>query len=290
MFETEDVWTYLLAAPCPWGNNNRDLVTMYRNAQSGECPLVVDTTTPSCGNSRFGCWVCTVVERDKSMEAMIDSGQEWMQPLLDIRNWLAETLDPDKKREIREVRRRTGRVQIWGENKDKVIWGPYKLEFRKVILRRLLEAEKLIRQHGPDKDGHLIQPDELHEIRRLWKTEEGDWEDSVPRIYAEVAGGELDWVYDDESTNSVVDMHTLEATAAENQLPPEMLQELIDLERKLQGLGRRSSVFEEIDKILKKDWRTTDQVLREINWKPESDDDDDDDDDSEAVKVAANAD
>jgi DNA sulfur modification protein DndC len=36
-----------------------------------ECPLVVDTSTPSCGNSRFGCWVCTMVERDRSMEAMI---------------------------------------------------------------------------------------------------------------------------------------------------------------------------------------------------------------------------
>jgi DNA sulfur modification protein DndC len=73
-FSTDEVWTYLLQNPSPWGNDNRDLVAMYRNAASGECPLVVDTTTPSCGNSRFGCWVCTVVERDKAMEAMIDSG------------------------------------------------------------------------------------------------------------------------------------------------------------------------------------------------------------------------
>ena len=82
-FSTDDVWTYLLNTPSPWGGANRDLVTMYRNAQAGECPLVVDTTTPSCGNSRFGCWTCTVVERDKSMEAMIDSGEEWMEPLLE---------------------------------------------------------------------------------------------------------------------------------------------------------------------------------------------------------------
>ena len=91
-FTTDDVWTYLLSMPSPWGSNNRDLVTLYRNAQAGECPLVVDTTTPSCGNSRFGCWTCTVVERDKSMEAMIDSGQEWLEPLLELRDWLATTL------------------------------------------------------------------------------------------------------------------------------------------------------------------------------------------------------
>src|SRR5205823_7980843 len=103
-FSVDDVWTYLLQVPSPWGSNNRDLVTLYRNAQAGECPLVVDRTTPSCGNSRFGCWTCTVVERDKSMEAMIDAGQEWMEPLLELRDWLAATQDPARKREFREVR------------------------------------------------------------------------------------------------------------------------------------------------------------------------------------------
>ncbi|MCA9112393.1 MAG: DNA phosphorothioation system sulfurtransferase DndC, partial [Planctomycetaceae bacterium] len=68
-FATEDVWTYLLQVKSPWGASNRRLVGMYRSAQSGECPLVVDTTTPSCGNSRFGCWVCTVVEQDHAMES-----------------------------------------------------------------------------------------------------------------------------------------------------------------------------------------------------------------------------
>ena len=97
-WETNDVWTFLLQTPSPWGNSNRELVTMYRNA-SGECPLVVDKTTPSCGNSRFGCWTCTVVDRDKSMESAIDNGEEWMSPLLDLRDWLTETRQPDKKKQ-----------------------------------------------------------------------------------------------------------------------------------------------------------------------------------------------
>jgi DNA sulfur modification protein DndC len=75
--------------PNPWGYNNRDLLGMYAGASAdGECPLVVDDTTPSCGDSRFGCWVCTLVEKDKSMTAMVQNDREleWMQPLLELRN------------------------------------------------------------------------------------------------------------------------------------------------------------------------------------------------------------
>ena len=62
---------------------------MYQGASpDGECPLVVDASTPSCGDSRFGCWVCTLVDKDKSMSAMIqnDEEKEWMLPLLELRN------------------------------------------------------------------------------------------------------------------------------------------------------------------------------------------------------------
>ena len=99
-FTVNDVWDYLLQTPSPWGANNRDLVTLYRNAQDGECPLVIDTSTASCGNSRFGCWVCTVVQKDHSMEALIENGEDWLQPLLDFRDMLAETQDPEKNLNI----------------------------------------------------------------------------------------------------------------------------------------------------------------------------------------------
>jgi DNA sulfur modification protein DndC len=85
----DDVWFYLMQRKNPWGYNNRDLLGMYAGASAdGECPLVVDDTTPSCGDSRFGCWVCTLVEKDRSMTAMVqnDAEMEWMQPLLELRN------------------------------------------------------------------------------------------------------------------------------------------------------------------------------------------------------------
>lgn len=85
----DDVWFYLMQRKNPWGYNNRDLLGMYAGASAdGECPLVVDDSTPSCGDSRFGCWVCTLVEKDRSMTAMVqnDAEMEWMQPLLELRN------------------------------------------------------------------------------------------------------------------------------------------------------------------------------------------------------------
>ena len=57
----------------PWGHSNQDLFHLYRGATpDAECPLVVDKSTPSCGDSRFGCYVCTLVDKDRSMNAMMD--------------------------------------------------------------------------------------------------------------------------------------------------------------------------------------------------------------------------
>lgn len=263
-FTTDDVWTYLLSVKSPWGADNRQLLTMYRNAQAGECPLVVDTTTPSCGNSRFGCWTCTVVERDKSMEAMIDSGDVWMEPLLELRDWLASTGDPEQKQVFREVRRRDGRIRMWGENDEKIVWGPYKLDVRRDILRRVLEAQEKCRRTGPDADLELIGQAELHEIRKLWRVEEGDWQDSLPVIYRTATGRDLAWIEEDASTSSELDERVLNEVCCEQDLPLGLMRELIDMQRRLQGLGRRVGVQTEIDKILRKDWDDPDEVLTRI--------------------------
>ena len=72
---TNELWQYLNQVPPPWGGTHKELITLYRNANAGDCPLVIDESTPSCGNSRFGCWTCTVVNKDKSMEGLIDNGE-----------------------------------------------------------------------------------------------------------------------------------------------------------------------------------------------------------------------
>ena len=69
------------------------------------------TQQTSCGNSRFGCWTCTVVDKDKTMESMSGT-DKWLKPLLKYRNFLAETLDPERKKEVRNFKRAKGQVTL----------------------------------------------------------------------------------------------------------------------------------------------------------------------------------
>jgi DNA sulfur modification protein DndC len=267
-FSTDEVWSYLLQNPSPWGNDNRDLVAMYRNAASGECPLVVDTSTPSCGNSRFGCWVCTVVERDKAMEAMIDSGEEWLTPLLEFRDKLSETQDPKRKLEFREFRRRTGGVTFIKDT-DRVMPGPYTMDFRRKLLRELLETQRQVAVEAPAGEAPiLIHEAELQEIRRLWRTERGDWEDSVPRIVRETLGRdrdfvEPDWVNEDAVAFTAEDGELLDAICADNDVPVELVMRLLDIERASHGLKRRHAVHTRIEEAFKLEWRDYETVVAE---------------------------
>jgi DNA sulfur modification protein DndC len=260
---TDDVWTYLLQNPSPWGNDNRDLLAMYRNAQAGECPLVVDTTTPSCGNSRFGCWVCTVVERDRSMEAMIDSGEEWLEPLLEFRDLLAETQEPEKKSLYRDFRRRSGHVAFI-KGTDRPVPGPYTLDFCKTLLRRLLETQLRVQREAPPGDETLLVHDaELHEIRRIWRAERGDWADSVPQIVREVLQRELNWVAEDSVMFTSDDGQLLDTICSKHEVPTELVIKLLDVERAAHGLKRRHAVHTRIEDLLRQEWRGLDAVLVE---------------------------
>lgn len=258
-FTVEDVWTYLLQNDSPWGNDNQDLLDLYRSAQAGECPLVIDDTTPSCGNSRFGCWVCTVVTQDHSMESLVSSGEEWLLPLLEFRDFLAETQDPERKLEFREHRRMNGRV--YQKEDGSVIAGPYTLEMCKELLRRVLEIHVSMRKHSPVPDNDVISEAELREIRRIWRTERQDWDDSVPALYHAVVGDDVDWLTDDSGAFGSAERQLLEEVCVENDAPPALVAELLDLERNLMGMNRRSSVFSEISRILRKDWRPREEVL-----------------------------
>lgn len=258
---TDDVWTYLLQNESPWGNDNRDLVAMYRNAQAGECPLVVDKTTPSCGNSRFGCWVCTVVTKDKAMEAMIDSGQDWMQPLLEYRDMLASTQDPARKKDVRDYRRRTGQISF-KKDSDQLIRGPYTLEFCRELLEKLLRAQlDTQRDAPPGEASQLIHEAELHAIRQIWRQERGDWEDSVPKIVRNVLGRDLDWVIDDAASFTDEDGMLLDTICKQNDVPTDLIVRLLDVERSTQGMKRRHSIHTRIEDLMNEDWRSQDEVI-----------------------------
>lgn len=262
-FSTDDVWSYLLQNGNPWGGDNRHLVAMYRNAQAGECPLVVDKNTESCGNSRFGCWVCTVVTKDKAMEALIDNGEAWLEPLLDLRDELAATQDPAEKSKVRDFRRRDGRV-AFKTGSNETIPGPYQMSFRKGFLKKLLEAQIEVNRNAPlGETTVLIHDAELLEIRRLWRSEAGDWEDTVAGLVREVLGRELPFEDDGAFKFDGKDGAILEEVCAEYDVPPTLLAQLLEVERSVRGLKRRASVHQKIGAVMEREWRAEDDVVAE---------------------------
>lgn len=54
------------------------------------------------GNSRFGCWICTMIKEDKSLKNFIDKGCKELESLRDFRNWL---LDIRNNPEYRDKKR-----------------------------------------------------------------------------------------------------------------------------------------------------------------------------------------
>lgn len=147
---TEEVWAYLLQRPNPWGGDNRALFKLYSDAGGGECPIQIDTSTPACGNSRFGCWTCTVVERDKASEGLLESGDERMEHLLGFRQTLVDFRDPENGR--RDKRRMNGNEGP----------GPLTIQGRRELLKRLLALQE-------ETDLTLISPEELLLIQQMWK-------------------------------------------------------------------------------------------------------------------------
>jgi len=248
----DDIWLFLMQVSNPWGYNNKDLLTMYQGASAdGECPLVVDTSTPSCGDSRFGCWVCTLVEKDKSMQAMIqnDEEKEWMLPLLELRNQLDfRTNTTQDDRHLRDFRRMNGTVQLFH---DRPIPGPYKQDVREAWLREVLKAQQHIRRNGPPNVGdiELITIPELEEIRRIWVVEKHEIEDSLPRIYEEATGSSYPGRrLNDNNVFGSDEIVLLRELCDGDELHFQLTRELLSIERRYHSMLRRAGLFDAIEK------------------------------------------
>lgn len=278
-WSVDDVWKLLRGAfryspddveewENPWGGNNRPLWTLYMDSSGqGECPMVIDDSTPSCGNSRFGCWTCTVVTKDRAMESLVQNGEQWMTPLLEFRNMLANTTDPAQKDKYRNYKRRTGKVSYQNakEGEDisadrKHVPGPYWLSYRKMWLEQLLNLEKSLNAEGHEIK--LITEGELHAIRQEWLKDpnEPDWKDSLPEIYRRVYGHDLNWLLDERVRFAGADAGLLVDLANDHGVVPEMIMKLIELEISFEGMGRRQNVQKKIDSILQQDWGTFEEI------------------------------
>jgi DNA sulfur modification protein DndC len=269
-WSNDDVWMYLMQVKNPWGYDNRDLLTMYQGAsQDGECPLVVDTSTPSCGDSRFGCWVCTLVEKDKSMHAMIQNDEEksWMLPLLELRN----ALDVKDDRPLRDFRRMSGAVQLFH---DRPIPGPYKQSSREDWLRQLLKAQRWIRENGPKyvRGLDLVTLAELEEIRRIWVVEKHELEDILPRVYAETLGVPYPGrPLDDQGAFGDQELLELREVCEGDELHYQMTRDLLDIGQRFRTMARRSGLYKELESAIARSfYANEDDAVSFARWEKQA--------------------
>ena len=178
----EEVWWIINAIPSPWGFDNKILFKIYADASADdyECPTVVtDDKHRTCGQSRFGCWICTVVKEDKSMSSLIKTGVKWMKPLLEFRNRLVENRNVS---ELRCSTRRNGQIAVdeTGHN-----MGNYTMDYRIQLLKELLQIQKDTQEYRSSID--LITTQELIAIQVIWYRD-GNFTKTVNDIYNEIYG------------------------------------------------------------------------------------------------------
>lgn len=298
-FSQDDVWDYLLddAYPSPWGNKNHDLRDLYDSSNS-ECPLVVDKdikeSAGSCGNGRFGCWVCTVVTKDKALIGFIESGNEWLEPLLLFRNNLARNRDV---RENRQKYRMKGQIYLTSVNEEDININQYIIipesELGKYInennidLANVEELFLLVR----DDEGKLKQlglgPYTLkaremilrelletqNEVQRLKNDPEfsligideikmirkywradGDLEDRIPKLYQEITGQTLEWEYDDRPILREDQISLLKQLCEEKNISLVLIKKLIRIQQDYYSLKLRKGVIQDLAHTMSQDW------------------------------------
>lgn len=107
-----EVWDFLSLVAPAWGYPSRGLLSVYKGRET-----------------RFGCWSCSVVSQDRTMQRIVQEESQW-KPLLEFRNWLVVFARSPENR----VRKPNGQL------------GRLTLSARKTILMRLREVEQQIRQ------------------------------------------------------------------------------------------------------------------------------------------------
>jgi DNA sulfur modification protein DndC len=169
---TSEVWQYLTQNKAPWGSHE-DMMKLYSKGATlpdgtvrdgdADCNIALNPEAPSCGKTRFGCWTCTVIDKDRSMEGMVQNGEEWMKPLWDYRNILLDYRDREDKR---GHRRRNGQLGM----------GAFNIDVRKELLEELFKIEQT--RDFLEREVELISSEEVEIIQTYWNND-GDIENSA---------------------------------------------------------------------------------------------------------------
>jgi DNA sulfur modification protein DndC len=238
----EEVWTYLSdvknqSTPLPWKDHNYMMSLYDKGSGEGDCNIALNPDSPSCGKTRFGCWVCTVVEKDRSMEGMLHNGEEWMKPLWGYREILYEWRKPEAGK--RDSRRRNGSLGP----------GPFLPQTRRELLQKLLEVEKQVTQnyhtmkhntpdYNPNEKVELIKDEEIRLIQENWESD-GDIKKSAFRI-AQQYGRLLD--------ESITTPLRSKLEKVESPLNIDLFERIYEIEAYRKNISTRYGIIKDIEK------------------------------------------
>lgn len=255
----ENVWEYLLQGNgmSPWNTDNKYLYSLYQGESLGEEDSVVGQVNKDnmkvTGNSRFGCWICTMVKEDKSLKNFIDHGATELIPLRDFRNWLVE-LRSDVN--ARDYRRRNGTVYLMSNGEFGR--GPFTMETRKEILRRLLKLEI-------ETGFELITIQELKMIDKMWEDEGDLSRRALVDIYYDVKKERLPW---DDYKKAKYDSETLDVIKQlcdKHEVPFDLMSKLMISVDNSKFYTRSAVSAKNVERILNEGWLHYDAIQEGLN-------------------------
>ena len=250
----ELVWEYLLKdnGISAWGVDMKYLFSLYQGVDLGEEQSVVGQIDkdkiPVTGNSRFGCWCCTIVKEDKSLQRFIDGGATELIPLREFRNWLVSIR---QNPEFRDSKRRNGKV--YQKANGEYGFGPFKMSARQEILKRLLQLQK-------DTGFTLITNEELKMIDTLWDLEGDLSRRKLVDLYYDVFGKRLVWDEYKEPLYDAEIIQALQAAAENSEIPFELITKLIVMINSNKFVAKSSKLKKEFDRLLSEEWIHYDAV------------------------------
>lgn len=242
------VWEYLLKNDgiTPWGSDNKYLFSLYQGEELGEEQSVLGEIDKDkiavTGNSRFGCWICTMVKEDKSLLNFIEKGCDELIPYRDFRNWLVENRNNP---ELRDKKRRNGSVYEKADGEYGM--GPFTMYGRQVILEKLLELENITGQE-------LITKEELKAIDIMWENEGDTYRRTLVELYERVKGEKLPWdeyrvsMFSEDARKILVD------TCQEYDIELEMMNKLIVAVENNKHYTRGNKVEKAFERIINEGW------------------------------------
>lgn len=255
----EIVWEFLLKddAKTPWGSDNKYLFSLYQGENLGEEQSVIGEIDkdkiPVTGNSRFGCWICTMVKEDKSLKAFIDRGESWLIPLRDYRDWMLELRTTPG---AREYKRRNG--AMYRKADGTLGEGPFTMATRQEMLRRLLQLEV-------ETKLSLITIEELKVIDSMWDKEGDLSRRCLVDIYYEVKGERLPWDKYKIPVFSEDVIDEIKKQCKKNDIEFEMMSKLIIEIEANKNYTRGSMVTKAFDRIMNQGWLHFDSIEKGLN-------------------------